>query len=64
MTPLALEVALKHSEQYEELKKAQARLEQSRNDYELGLISRAEYISATEDCIYTIRTCSPASRSD
>ncbi len=62
MASLALEVALKNSEKYDELKKAQLRLEQARNDYELGIISRADYISATEDCIQTIRTCSPAPR--
>jgi outer membrane protein TolC len=63
MASLALEAALKHSEQYDELKKAQVRLEQARNDYELGVISRADYISATEGCINTIRSCSPTSRS-
>ena len=62
MTSLALEVALKHRDQYDELKKAQQHLEQARNDYEMGVISRADYISATEACINTIRTCSPSPR--
>lgn len=62
MATLALEVALKNSEQYAELKQAQQRLEQARNDYELGSITRADYIAATEECIHTIRTCSPSAR--
>ncbi|MEH6449824.1 MAG: hypothetical protein V7765_14195 [Oleispira sp.] len=59
MTLLALEVAFNHSDQYAELKKAQSSLEEARCHYELGEITRAEYISATEKCIHTIRTCSP-----
>lgn len=62
MTALALEVAINHSEQYEEQKKAQQRLVQARNDYELGRIAQADYITATEDCIRTIRICSPGFR--
>jgi outer membrane protein TolC len=59
MTSLALKIALKNSQQYAELKDAQARLEQARNDYEFGNISRTDYIRATEECIATIRDCSP-----
>ncbi|NRA25539.1 MAG: hypothetical protein HRU08_13930 [Oleispira sp.] len=59
MTSLALKIALKNSQLYTEHKDAQARLEQARNEYEFGTISRSEYIEATEECITTIRACSP-----
>lgn len=58
MPDLALKAAQKNSELFYELKLAQSHLEQARNDYELGVITRAEYISITEECIRVIRTCS------
>ncbi len=58
MTSLALKVAQQNSQKYAQQKDAQAKLEQARNDYELGTISRQDYIAATEQCIKTIRDCS------
>lgn len=58
MPDLALKAVQKNSELFDELKLAQSQLEQARNDYELGSITRAQYILTTEECIKVIRTCS------
>jgi len=56
MNTLALKQAQKNYDSFDELKLAQKRLELARTDYDLGIISRGEYISATEECIEIIHS--------
>lgn len=55
MTDLALSVIAKNIEIFDQLKVAQLRLEKARFNYELGNITRREYITMTEECIKVIR---------
>lgn len=55
MSELALKNLEDNLELYDQLKQAQAQLEQARLDYESGIISRTDYIQKTEDCIRVIR---------
>jgi hypothetical protein len=55
MSELALKNLQDNLELFDQLKQAQAQLEQARNDYESGEISRTDYIRQTEDCIRIIR---------
>ncbi len=55
MSSKALELVQRNYDSFNQLKLAQQRLEQARSEYDLGMITRAEYITATEQCIEIIR---------